>query len=337
MRLKSKTSTLWLGVFVALTMMAVTITVDTQEPRNPLNIEEFNAMFQEINNWGRWGDDDELGTRNLITPEKTLGEDLGLDSLKRVELLSAIEGELGVYLEETAVSGDTSLNTLKEMIAEGSKTQVTIKFASWGMSWWCRLLRGALQRVFVFPILRLSYKLDVSGEENLEKHESPVLFAANHHLSLDNGLIIKSFPTRSRRNLAIAGDASLWRNSVWAVLNPLLGNGFPFSKEGAIRPSLDNVGRILDNGWSVLIYPEGGLTVGGPLQPFLSGTGLLAVEGNLPVVPIRLDVHRFGTPSRFPFVRRGHVSVKFGKPLNFPPHTDYMEATATIENGIKSI
>lgn len=72
MRLKSKTSTLWLGVFVALAMMGVTTTVDTQEPRNPRNIEEFNAMFQEINNWGRWGDDDELGTRNLITPEKTL-------------------------------------------------------------------------------------------------------------------------------------------------------------------------------------------------------------------------------------------------------------------------
>ena len=28
-------------------------------------------MFQELNNWGRWGADDELGTMNLVTPEKT--------------------------------------------------------------------------------------------------------------------------------------------------------------------------------------------------------------------------------------------------------------------------
>ena len=56
---------------VAAVAFAAAVTVETQEPRNPRNIEEFDAMFQELNNWGRWGADDELGTRNLITPEKT--------------------------------------------------------------------------------------------------------------------------------------------------------------------------------------------------------------------------------------------------------------------------
>lgn len=31
---------------------------------------EFEQMMQDLSNWGRWGDDDELGTLNLITPEK---------------------------------------------------------------------------------------------------------------------------------------------------------------------------------------------------------------------------------------------------------------------------
>lgn len=31
---------------------------------------EFDALMQEISNWGRWGDEDELGTLNLITDEK---------------------------------------------------------------------------------------------------------------------------------------------------------------------------------------------------------------------------------------------------------------------------
>jgi kynurenine formamidase len=30
---------------------------------------EFVELAREVNNWGRWGDDDELGTLNLITPE----------------------------------------------------------------------------------------------------------------------------------------------------------------------------------------------------------------------------------------------------------------------------
>ena len=49
----------------------ITVTVSAQESRAPRNIDEFEAMFQEINNWGRWGTDDELGTMNLITAEKT--------------------------------------------------------------------------------------------------------------------------------------------------------------------------------------------------------------------------------------------------------------------------
>jgi kynurenine formamidase len=31
--------------------------------------KEFTDLAREVNNWGRWGDDDELGTLNLITPE----------------------------------------------------------------------------------------------------------------------------------------------------------------------------------------------------------------------------------------------------------------------------
>ena len=33
--------------------------------------DEVLSYFDSLSNWGRWGDDDELGTPNLITPEKT--------------------------------------------------------------------------------------------------------------------------------------------------------------------------------------------------------------------------------------------------------------------------
>ena len=68
---RSSTAFLRLVALVAAAAFAAAVTVETQEPRNPRNVEEFDAMFQELNNWGRWGADDELGTMNLITPEKT--------------------------------------------------------------------------------------------------------------------------------------------------------------------------------------------------------------------------------------------------------------------------
>lgn len=33
-------------------------------------VEEFHTAMDDLSNWGRWGDDDELGAANFITPEK---------------------------------------------------------------------------------------------------------------------------------------------------------------------------------------------------------------------------------------------------------------------------
>jgi len=38
--------------------------------RTPVNVEEFDRMFDSVKNWGRWGADDQLGAVNLITDEK---------------------------------------------------------------------------------------------------------------------------------------------------------------------------------------------------------------------------------------------------------------------------
>jgi hypothetical protein len=33
--------------------------------------QEVLGYFESLSNWGRWGDDDQLGAPNLITPAKT--------------------------------------------------------------------------------------------------------------------------------------------------------------------------------------------------------------------------------------------------------------------------
>jgi len=43
------------------------MTTSTQSGRK-VTMEEFDAIFESVKNWGRWGPDDQLGTLNLITP-----------------------------------------------------------------------------------------------------------------------------------------------------------------------------------------------------------------------------------------------------------------------------
>ena len=42
--------------------------VQTSPPT--LSVEAFDALFDSVSNWGRWGPDDERGTLNLIGPEQ---------------------------------------------------------------------------------------------------------------------------------------------------------------------------------------------------------------------------------------------------------------------------
>ncbi len=42
----------------------------TLTPPARVTLREFDEMFEAVKNWGRWGDDDELGTLNFLTPDK---------------------------------------------------------------------------------------------------------------------------------------------------------------------------------------------------------------------------------------------------------------------------
>ncbi|HET9949337.1 MAG TPA: cyclase family protein [Longimicrobiales bacterium] len=44
----------------------------TQDPAVRVTLEDLRVWERELSNWGRWGHDDQHGTLNLITPEKTL-------------------------------------------------------------------------------------------------------------------------------------------------------------------------------------------------------------------------------------------------------------------------
>src|SRR4051794_19099428 len=46
------------------------LTPGASAARFPKNAAEFDQMFNQVKNWGRWGADDQLGAANLITPAK---------------------------------------------------------------------------------------------------------------------------------------------------------------------------------------------------------------------------------------------------------------------------
>ncbi len=274
-----------------------------------------------------------------VSERSTLGMDLQLDSLGRVELLSAIEDEMGVYVDDTEVGPLTTVAELRAMVLKGDPKAKVRRFPTWPRRKPARWLRRTLMTGVVFPALRLGYSVQIRGRENFRGLTEPVLIISNHNMHLDGSLLLRSMPHGFRQRVAIAAAASdIFGNRFRGFGASLLGNAFPFAKEGSgVRESLEAVAKMLDDGWNVLIFPEGKLTVIGPMQPFKSGTGLLAVETGVPVLPMRIDVLRPGFyEGKWLPHPHGRVRVSIGKPVTFPPGTSYSQATALLEEAVRS-
>ena len=56
-----------LGLAVALSQILPGTSAQAPASRAPRTAEEFDVLFQQVKNWGRWGADDQLGSANLLT------------------------------------------------------------------------------------------------------------------------------------------------------------------------------------------------------------------------------------------------------------------------------
>lgn len=273
-----------------------------------------------------------------VLPGHELGNDLGLDSLGRVELLSALEDELGVYVDDSDVGPRTTVAQLRAMVERSGHQPKARHVHSWPRWRPVRWLRHLLMTGLVFPLLRIGYTVEMRGRERFHGLDEPCLVISNHNMHLDQSMLLRTMPQSFRQRVAIAAAASdIFGNRARGFVASLLGNAFPFAKEGSgVRESLEYVATMLDGGWNVMIFPEGKLTVCGPMQPFKSGIGLLAVETGVAVLPMRIDILRPGFyEGKWLPHPRARVRVSIGESVRFAPGTDYAEAARRLESAVR--
>ena len=282
------------------------------------------------------------GVANLppatVSPRSRLSSDLGMDSLARVELLGVIEEEQGAYIDDSALDPEATVEELSAMVEAARDAKRETGIFGWPLNPLVRVIGLAIQELLIAPGLGLFYRVRITGEEKLAALEGPVIFLPNHCLHSDNAIILTSLPFRWRWNLTVAAAADdIFGHPIRALGAAVIGNAFPLAREGAIRRSLELLGARLDRNFSVLIYPEGKLTVGGPTQPFKSGAGLIAVEGATPVVPMKVKIHRMSRIDARGAPLRGEVELLFGEPIYFTAGTDANAATAQLEAAVAAL
>lgn len=153
--------------------------------------------------------------------------------------------------------------------------------------------------------------------QRLEDDAPAVIFAPNHHSHVDTPLIITVVPEPWRSQLVVAAAADYFFDSrVKGTLAALTLNAFPIDREVTSRKSSDELRRLIEDGWSLVIYPEGGRSPDGWGQEFKGGAAYLANRTGAPVVPVFID----GTGSIYgkgmKRLKPGTTKVVFGSPLH---------------------
>lgn len=283
-----------------------------------------------------------------------LGVDLKLDSLARVELLSALEDRYQVEIDEAAFTDATTLGEIEELLHETGREGASLyPYPRWQQKWPLNWLRTGLLYGVVFTAIRLLGWPRVTGKQHLEEIRGPLIFVCNHVTMVDHALVLFALPARFKTRMVIAQDGEVlcewrhppksarmfrrWLNLIDYFSVVLFFNVFSLPQQSGFRRSFRFAGEMIDRGYNLMLFPEGERTKHGRMNPFRNGAGLLIKQLQAPVVPMRIDGLWQLKQAKRHFAWPGQISVRIDEPVSYSPDDAPEAITRDLEQRIKAL
>ena len=219
--------------------------------------------------------------------------------------------------------------------------------AHYDTEWARRPLASSVRNVIVEGPIRLAAQVitapEILGTDRLAdlaalEEPPPLIFAPTHHSHLDTGLMIRAVPAVWRRKLVVAAAADYFFDKRWkAALSALSLNAIPIDREVTGRRSADAIRSLVDDGYSLVIYPEGGRSPDGWGQDFKGGAAYLSSRTGAPVVPVFIDGTGaiFGKGMKRP--KPGRATVVFGAAMRPEDGESTRRFSARIEAAVTTL
>ncbi|MBL9026442.1 MAG: AMP-binding protein, partial [Myxococcales bacterium] len=259
-----------------------------------------------------------------ITSASTLRGDLAIDSLLAVELLSALEAQLGVSLDGAEVARCDTVGDLEALIGRTRAAASAIEVASdedeeevepikvpEPIARRVKQVLTAGQMGFYGNVMRPR----VYGRAYIP-HNRNTIVASNHTSHLDMGFVKYALGTYGEDLVSLAAqdyffEGNKWRRAYFENFTNLAA----FDRKGGLRQALRMAGDRLEQGDTILIFPEGTRSTDGGIQEFKPAIGHLALTYGVDILPVYLggtfEAMRKG--SKIP--TRRDITARIGLPL----------------------
>ncbi len=206
---------------------------------------------------------------------------------------------------------------------------------SWARRYPVRLVRAAVLDGVTRPLVHAVASPAIEGLDRLDAVRGPVIFAANHASHVDTPLLLTALPDRIRHRTAIAAAADTFFDTQWkSALSAFSIGAIPIERI-RVSPQSTRLGaELIEDGWSLVIFPEGGRSVDGWGRAHRAGAAYLAQRTGAPVVPVHLAGTRRIQKKGAKAIRPSSTRVSFGRPLRPDRGEDTRTFAARVEQAI---
>ena len=214
------------------------------------------------------------------------------------------------------------------------KTESNFETA-WARKPWANTTRDIVQELVLLPALRYVASPTIRGRERLRHIEPPVIIASNHVSHLDTGVIAEALPLEWRHRLAVGAAADYFFTSkLRGSIAALLLGAFPVERKRASATSARAAVRLVEEGWNLILFPEGGRSPDGWLQEMKPGASFIAARTKRPLVPMWITGTEHLLPKGAKGLRRGKVDVLIGDPIFPKEKEDARELQVRFEDAL---
>jgi 1-acyl-sn-glycerol-3-phosphate acyltransferase len=148
-----------------------------------------------------------------------------------------------------------------------------------------------------------------------------------------------TLPRKWREKTAVAAAKDYFFDVWWrSAFTALVYAGFPVERGGGERAT-DKARELIRDGWNIVVFPEGTRSSDGWIQRFRHGASRLAIEMEMPVVPIAIIGAYAAMPKgrSWPKPGRPPIRVRYGRPVVPQPGETHQAMSLRMQQAIAEL